>query len=379
MTSPRRDVPTTLDQLLDVCTTRTTPSSSGFDGEPSSCRAWAPPSAWSPRLEIRRRDRAAGWASSTSATPGSTCSPRASSAGHRGPQPRRRLVREGRLTADEAERASPAQHPDPGARHRPRGRGRRLGTAHPPRRPLPAVQRRALQRGIRRPDRRGAPTPRRPGRGSPRSSSAWPTKAAAATTSAWSSPTSPSATTSRHRPYRNPPAQHPSPPSSPSQNRPSPSPPTNRASARSRRGRAAEPCRPSGAPRPAHRLPPIRHRPRCRPPHRPPSCGAVARRHPHSGTAAHRRRRRIAFERTDHAAAGHPGRSPASGASRVADRGGNSGAAEPLPCRIVATPSSPCSSWAQRSPWSPMCSQAWGASPRSPRTSCRSWPSSSDC
>ena len=93
------------------------------------------------------------------------------------------LVRQGRLTPEEA-----AVHPQRNILTRALGidarvDGRLVGGRPGRRRPLPALQRRPVQRGRRRPHRGHAAPAGRPDRGGRASWCAWPTRAAAATTS----------------------------------------------------------------------------------------------------------------------------------------------------------------------------------------------------
>ncbi len=79
---------------------------------------------------------------------------RCARADHRRPQPGGHPRTPGPPHRRRGRRAPPAQHHHPGPGHRQPGHGRLLGGAPRRRRPLPAVQRRPVQRGRREPHRR---------------------------------------------------------------------------------------------------------------------------------------------------------------------------------------------------------------------------------
>ena len=103
----------------------------------------------------------------------------------RGPQPGRGP--RARRPAHRGPRPVPpaAQHRHPGPRHRRRRRGRLGDRRSPPRRPLPPLQRRPVQRGRREPHRRRAAPAGRTRTTRATSWCGWPTSTADATTSPW--------------------------------------------------------------------------------------------------------------------------------------------------------------------------------------------------
>ena len=86
-------------------------------------------------------------------------------AAHRGPQPRGRPRARGPDHRGGGRGPPPAQHRHPRPRHRTRRSRSTCGRSTRRRRPLPALHRRAVQRGRRRPDRQRPPPAGRPDRG----------------------------------------------------------------------------------------------------------------------------------------------------------------------------------------------------------------------